>query len=93
MSEEAAPYGAEKGIAMTTEERLARLEEELRNLRAGDAARGLIVRARKLIIEDAEGKIRAQLSVDRDGASLILYDASGDATWVAPRGAWDGRPV
>ncbi|MGB2754224.1 MAG: hypothetical protein WBD75_07990 [Phycisphaerae bacterium] len=59
---------------MTTEERLAKVERELADLRA-ELADGLTTCS--LSIVDEQGKPRAMLNVDEDEARLSLCDAAG----------------
>ncbi|MGB2938609.1 MAG: hypothetical protein WBD05_10520 [Phycisphaerae bacterium] len=56
---------------MTTEERLAKVERELADLRAE-------VRTRRVIIEDENGASRAVLDVNEDEPGLKLYDKTYD---------------
>ena len=47
--------------------------------------RGRIVEARKFVLRDAAGRVRAELGVMRDGEPRIaLLDARGGTAWKAP---------
>ena len=56
---------------MTTEERIDKLERELENMKR-------VMRTRTFIIEDENGKPRAELGVDKDGPRLMLMDENGN---------------
>jgi hypothetical protein len=42
------------------------------------------VRANRFVVEDANGKVRACLGVDKAGPGLDLIDEKGKVTWHAP---------
>ena len=47
--------------------------------------RGRIVEARKFVLRDAAGRVRAELGLMRDGEPrMVLLDARGGTAWKAP---------
>jgi len=62
---------------MTTEERLAKVERELAQIKAGRAVADE-VRARRLVLVDDEGRERAMLDMDEDAPVLCLCDEAGE---------------
>jgi hypothetical protein len=64
---------------MNIEERLEVVERELAELKATQAQRiGKVIRAKRFIVEDENGKTRAELSINKDGPSLSLFDKNGN---------------
>jgi hypothetical protein len=58
---------------MTVEERLEKVERELAALKAGEG----VVKAQAFVVEDADGRIRAELGLTKDGPRLRLLDGNG----------------
>ncbi len=64
---------------MTIEERLEVVERELAELKAAQAQEiGKVIRANQFIVEDDNGKTRAELVINKDGPSLSLFDKNGN---------------
>ena len=50
----------------------------------GAAAAPKVIRAKEFILQDANGKLRAVLSVEKGEPGLHLYDEKGKPVWSAP---------
>ena len=62
---------------MTTEERLAKVENELAEMKEARAV-AEEVRFRRLVLVDYEGRKRAALDMGPDGPMLQLFDENGE---------------
>lgn len=43
-----------------------------------------IIRANAFVLQDENGKARAELRMDKDKPGLFLYDENGKVKWQAP---------
>ena len=76
---------------MTAEERLERLERQFEALEAQAQAPHEEVRAKRLVLEDNKGKIRAWLTVVKEQPMFVLCDENGKlraALAASEDGSW-----